>query len=155
MFDDKLSERSEYQYAGEVGTGIAWKGKVERHFISRAPVMMNILKWAEDQGLEKITEPMLAAAIGSKLTDEQQMIMNGQLWGFLSASVSGSADSLFKGADALQGIDAWRILTRYILQGKDIRIETLRREMKVAIARPISGLDKMEEGIAEFEHAIK
>ena len=101
MFDDKLSERSEYQYAGEAGTGIAWKGKVERHFISRAPVMMNILKWAENQGLEKITEPMLAAAIGSKLTDEQQMIMNGQLWGFFSASVSGSADSLFKCADAL------------------------------------------------------
>ena len=49
----------------------------------------------------------------------------------------------------------WRILTRYIPQGKDIRIETLRRDMKIAVARPISGLDKMQEGIAEFEHAIK
>jgi len=27
--------------------------------------------------------------------------------------------------------------------------------MKIAVARPISGLDKMEEGIADFEHAIK
>jgi len=85
---------------------------------------------AEDQGLEKITESMLVQAIGSKLTDEQQMIMNGQLWGSLSASVSGSADSLFKGAGALQGVYAWRIRTRYILQGKVLRIETLRREMK-------------------------
>ncbi len=82
------------------------------------------------------------------------MIMNGQLWGFPSASVSGSAESMFKGADALQGVDAWRVLTRYILQGEDIRIETLRRDMKLAVARPIAGLDKMEEGIAEFEHAI-
>ena len=44
---------------------------------------------------------------------------------------------------------------RYISHGKDIRIETLRREVKLAVARPITGLDKMEEGIAEFEHAIK
>jgi hypothetical protein len=154
-FDEKLSERAEYQHSGKAGTGMTWKGKVERHLISRAPVMMNILKWAEEQGLEKITEHGLAQAIGMKLTDEQQMVMNGQLWGFLSAAVSGSADTLFKGADALQGVDAWRILTRYILQGKDIRIETLRREMKIAVARPISGLDKMEEGIAEFEYAIK
>ena len=108
---------------------MAWEGKVERHFISRAPVVMNALKWAGDRGLETITESALAQAIGSKLTDEQQMIMHGQLWGFLSASVSGSADSLFKGAGALQGVDAWRTLTRYILQGKGIRIAALRREM--------------------------
>ncbi len=139
MFDDELTDKADYTYTGKAGTGIAWKGNVERHFISRAPVMMNILKWAEDHGFARITEPMLAVAIWTELTDDQQMIMDGQLWGFLSASVSGSADSLFKGADALQGIDARRILTRYILQGKDIRIETLRREMKVAIARPISG----------------
>ena len=154
-FDEKLSEREEYKYSGKAGTGITWKGKVERHFISRAPVMMHILKWAEEQGLEKITGFSLAQAVGAKLTEEQQMVMNGQLWGFLSAAVSGSADTLFKGADALQGIDAWRILTRYISQGKDIRIEALRREMKIAVARPISGLDRMQEGIAEFEHAIK
>ena len=122
---------------------LSGKGKVERHFISRAPVMMNILKWAEDHGLEKIAEPMLAQAIGSKLTDEQQMNMNGQLWGFLSASGSGSADSPFNGADALHGIGAWRTFTRYIRQGKDVRIEALRREMKIAVARPISGLDEM------------
>ena len=44
---------------------------------------------------------------------------------------------------------------RYIYQGNDIRLETLRREMKAAIAKPIPSLEKMEEGIAEFEHAIK
>jgi hypothetical protein len=153
-FDDKLTEREEYRYSGKAGSGIGWEGKVERHLISRAPVMMHILKWAEEQGLEKITELSLAQAIGAKLSEEQQLIMNGQLWGFLSSAVSGSADTLFKGADPLQGIDAWRIMSRYILQDKDIRIETLRRDMKIAVARPISGLDKMQEGIAEFEHAL-
>ena len=155
MFDEKLTERDDYKYSGKTGSGFAWKGRVERHFISRAPVMMKILKWAEEQGLNKVTEAHLAEAIGAKLTDEQQMVMNGQLWGFLSASVSGAAETLFKGADVLQGIDAWRIITRYISQGKDIRIETLRRDMRAAVARPIPSLEKMEEGIAEFEHAIK
>ena len=37
MFDEKHTERDEYRYAGKSGTGLAWKGKVERHFISRAP----------------------------------------------------------------------------------------------------------------------
>ena len=31
----------------------------------------------------------------------------------------------------------------------------MRRDMKVAVARPITGLDKMGGVIAEFEHAIK
>ena len=104
MFDEKLTEKADYTYTGKAGTGIAWKGKVERHFISRAPVMMNILKWAEEQGLNKISEAHFAQAVGPKLTEEQQMIMNGQLWGFLSSSVSGSVDTLFKGADARQGM---------------------------------------------------
>ena len=116
-FDDRLTERNEYRYSGKTGTGIAWKSKVERHLISRAPVMIDILKWAEARGAQeegghdKITEDQIAQAVGAKLTEDQQMIMNGQLWGFLAAAVSGSADSLFKGADIMQGIDAWRILT--------------------------------------------
>ena len=83
------------------------------------------------------------------------MVDNSQLWGFLSSVVSASAGTLFNGADALQGIDAWRTLTRHISQGKDIRIEALRRNLKIAAARPITGLDKREEGIAKFDHAIK
>ena len=51
MFDEKLAERDDHKYAGEAGTGIAWNGKVERHLISRAPVVMHILKWAGGQGL--------------------------------------------------------------------------------------------------------
>ena len=109
---------------------------------------MNTFKWVEGRGLNKITERSFAAAVGSTLTDGQQMIMHGQLWGFLSAVVGGSAGSMFKGGGALQGTDAWRILTRYTLQGEDIRIETLRRDKKIAVARPTTGLDKMEEGIA-------
>ncbi len=75
------------------------------------------------------------------------MHRDGQFWGFLVAAVSGSAGTLFKGAATLQGIDAWRVLTRYISQGRDIRIETLRREMEIAIAKPVVSLEQMEEGL--------
>ena len=43
----------------------------------------------------------------------------------------------------------------HVLQGNDVRIETRRREMNIAVARPTPGLDKMEEGVAEFEHAVR
>ena len=103
MFDEKPSGRDEYTYSGKSGTGIAWTGKTWRHFISRAPVVMDILKWAEGQGLTTFTAESFAEAVGMKLAEEQQMLMNNQLWGCLPAAVSGSADTRFKGADVLQG----------------------------------------------------
>ncbi len=154
MIDAKLTGRAGHKCAGNVVTSIAWKGKVGRHCMSRASVMMSILKWAEEQGLNKISEAHFAQAVGAKLAEEQQMIMNGQLWGFLAAAVQGAADSIFKGADIMQGLDAWRLLTRYIYQGNDIRLETLRREMKAALANTIPSMQKLEEGIPESEHAI-
>ena len=69
-------------------------------------MLKDILKWAEEQGLETITEDQFARTVGAKLEDEQQIFVNSQIWGFLAAAVGGSADTLFKGADDLQGIDA-------------------------------------------------
>jgi hypothetical protein len=109
-------------------------------------VLKDILKWAGEDGLNEISEARFARAVGGKLTEEQQMIINGQVWGFISPLVSGSADTSFKGAGSLQGIDAWRIPAHATSHGKDIRIETLRRGMEIAVARPITGLDEMDEG---------
>ena len=83
------------------------------------------------------------------------MIVNAAIWGFIDAAVSGSADTLFMGADRLNGLDGWRRVTRYISHGKKVYQETLRREMKVIVDRPISSMERLEEGIAEFENAIK
>ena len=69
--------------------------------------------------------------------------------------MNGSARALFKDADALHGTDAWRTPTRYIAQCNDIRIEASRRDMGIAVARPIAGFDKIAECIAEFEYASK
>ena len=61
----------------------------------------------------------------------------------------------FNGADRLNGLDGWRRLTNYISHGKEVYLETLRREMEIAVEKPISFMDKLEEGLAEFENATK
>ena len=102
--------------------GLAWKGKVERHFIARAPIL--------------------------------RKMANTAVWGFLSTALSGSAETLFKRAEMLNGLDAWRLVTHHINHGKAIRLETLRREMKTMHLRPIHDLERVEEGIAAFENTI-
>jgi hypothetical protein len=83
------------------------------------------------------------------------VIVDAAIWGFMDAAVSGSADTPFIGADRLNGLDGWRRVTRYLLHGKDVHLDNLRREMKVVIGMPIPSMDKLEEGVAEFENAIK
>ncbi len=154
LFDDKLAEREEYRYNG-TKNGVAWKGKVERHFISRAPVLKDVLAWAEEENLEEITTEKFKQVVGGRLTSEQVIIANAAIWGFLSAAISGAAETMFKGASTLNGLDAWRRITRYIDQGKAIRLESLRRDVRNITLKPIPSLDKIEEGIAEFENTLR
>ncbi len=150
IFDEKLAVLDAYGFNGTKG-GLAWKGKVERHFISRAPVLKEILEWAEARELHEIDGATFKKAVSRKLDDEQALVLNAALWGFLSAAVSGTAETVFKGAKTLNGIDAWRRLARFIDHGKGIRLETLRREIKMLHTKPIPSLEKVEEGVAEWE----
>ena len=81
--------------------------------------------------------------------------LNGQIWGFLSNCVAAEADTIFKGADDLQGIEAWRRIIRYIDHGKSIKLEQMRNEMKTVHLRPIKSLENVAIGIAEFELRLK
>ena len=66
--------------------------------------------------------------------------------------MSGTAETMFKRAEVLNGLDAWRIISRQIDHGRAIRLETLRREMKELHTKPIRSLECVEEGVAEFEN---
>jgi len=79
---------------------------VENHFISVAPVLQEVLEWAEEQDLTLITRDSFVAAVGNRLTYEQVVIVNAAIRGFLAAAVSGSAETLFMGAIRLNGLDA-------------------------------------------------
>jgi len=46
-------------------------------------------------------------------------------------------------------------VARYISHGNKVYHETLRREMEVVVDKPIASMEKLGEGIAEFENAIK
>ena len=63
---------------------IAWKGKVERYFISRAPILREILMWAEKQDMEEITAGKFQKIVGERLTPEQVAMTKAAIWGFLS-----------------------------------------------------------------------
>ena len=99
--------------------------------------------------------PRIPYAVSLKMTDGQPANLTTQLWGFLAAVVSGSAETMFNGATRPNGIDGWRRLTHYISQNKGIRVENLRRGVKLVIAKPIPSLERIEDGIAEFENIIK
>ena len=75
LFDDKVMLASEYQWDGMKG-GAAWKSRVERYFISKTPVLRELLEWAEAQDAETISEAQVIEAISKRLTDEQAMALN-------------------------------------------------------------------------------
>ena len=153
IFDEKLTLQAEYKFDGIKG-GIAWKGKLERYFISKAPILKELLEWAESEDMETVTVDMFKQAVGTRMTDTQVLTVNAELWGFLSGALSGTAETMFKRAETLNGLDAWRRMARFVDNGRAIRLETLRREVKTMHLRPIKNLEAVNEGIAEFENLI-
>ena len=60
---------------------------------------MGILKWAELQDQTPITNEAFCYAVSNRMTEEQSANLTSQLWGFLGAVVSGSAETMFNRAD--------------------------------------------------------
>ncbi len=67
-----------YQFNGVKG-GIAWKEKLGRYMISRAPVLKEILEWSESIELETITVDLFKRAVGQVLTHDQVMNTNAAI----------------------------------------------------------------------------
>ena len=108
--------------------------------------------------MKPISNETFSYAVSLKMTEEQAANLTTQLWGFLGAVVSGSAEVMFKRSDAsvgeMNGIGAWRRLVRHIDHGRDLRLDDLRHEMKLTHLRPIKTLAEIEAGVAAFENSI-
>ena len=155
MFDVKMTQQDNFKFNGNKD-GVKWKVAVERYFISCAPVLMAIFEWAEKAENEPgISVEDFQRAVGPKLSHQQVLNANAQLWGFLSNLISGSAETIFKRATKLNGLDAWRRLVRHIDHGAELRLDSLKREMKIAQNKPIKTLNDVELGVAEYENAIQ
>ena len=84
LLDDKMALHDDYRYNGTKG-GFEWKEAMENYIISKAGVMRNILQWAEDCDDARIDEDTIVYAVSSKITEEQILTVNANLWGYLSA----------------------------------------------------------------------
>ncbi|MDP7400242.1 MAG: hypothetical protein QF541_25495, partial [Lentisphaeria bacterium] len=93
------------------------------------PIMRQVLAWAETCELEIITEGKFKQAVGGQLTEEQILVVNAAMWGFLSPAVSGTAETMLKRAEPLNGLDAWRRITRFTEHVRPMRLENLRTEV--------------------------
>ena len=124
MFDDKLMLNNEYRCNGVKG-GTAWKSRLERYIVARAPALRELLEWAESLDNTPISVAMVIEATSGRLNEEQALSTNSQILGFLSGCLTGTADVMFRRADWLNGIDAWRIMARQVDHGRSIRLETL------------------------------
>ena len=154
ILDDKLAFQPEYRYDGGKG-GVKWKKKLENYIISRAPVLKELLEWAEAEDSNVITRARLREAVGSALAEEQIQKVDGGIWGFLSAALTGGAETIFSGANPLSGIDAWRRIVLHIEYGKESRLEDLRDEVKRAYGKPMKDLEDVKTGVAAYDNLLK
>ena len=134
---------------------------MENYFIFRVPAINEILYWAEREE-SVITSDRLRQAVGRGLetcdrdgnvTDHVETL-NSSVWGFLANCVSGEAEVMFRQAPRLAGIDAWRRIIRLIDNGRGIRLEQLRNEMRMIRAYPIKSLEGVSVGVAEYENRV-
>ncbi len=161
LFDDRVTGQDGFRFTGAKG-GEAWKGKVERYLISKIPALHVLMGWAERyEGV--IEEAKLHEAVQDQLTvyrhdgsaEDMLEVLNGGVWGFLSNCLSGEAETMFKQAKTLHGIDAWRRVVRFIDHGKSIRLETLRNEVRLLHTKQIRNLEGVAIGLAEFENKLQ
>ena len=93
---------------------------------------MTIFEWAEKAENEPgISVEHFQLAVGSKMSHQQVLNVNAQLWGFLSNLASEPTGTRFKRATKLNGLDAWRRLVRHIDHGAEFRLDNLKRKMMI------------------------
>jgi hypothetical protein len=154
LFNEKLTEAPDFKFDGQKG-GHAWKLRVSQHLIGRIPAMIEVLKWAERHDQDVIDDACLDAAVGLYIDERQQSELQSQLWSFLAPCLTGSAKTMFGKAPQCNGLDAWRRAIRQIDGGLDLRLEELRREIRVIHMKPMKNLENTHVGIAEFEEKMR
>ena len=160
VFDDRVATQSDFAFKG-IKQGYAWKTKAVNYMISKVPAMKQILYWAEREE-NVITPERLQQAVGDGLcvydrdgnaTDHTKSL-DSAVWGFLSNCTAAEAEVMFKQAEVCEGIDAWRRIIRLLDNGRSIRLEQLRNEIRMIRAYPIKTLEAVTVGVAEYENKI-
>ncbi len=153
LFDDKVAINPEYRYEGG-DDGDHWLTKVRNYLVSKCTAMLPILKWAESLGDVVLTKEIIEAEEEKHewLADATVIQVGGALWGFLNMALKKEALTCFKGAQTLNGLDAWRRIARHVRRGKNTRLDSLRK--LVRNPPPIKKLEDVSVGIMHFENVI-
>ena len=165
LFDDKISLSPMYAYSGGGGNsngGEKWRKTTRGYFMSKYQAAKQILDWVESMEETSLNDDAIDGIIHHAKFTEQRFIdieasdlknLGVQIWGFLNNCITGEARAQFEAADELNGLDAWRRVSKDIRKNRWIRRERLRQLIKNM--PPISKLEDVERCILTFDNHVK
>ena len=112
-FDDRASLQEDFRFHGSKGD--QWKQKVERYFFLRVAADYELFSWAEkeegpirDERFSEAVSEGLVTLDRDGVATNHLHALNGVISGFLSNAFCRVAETMFKQAGILRGVEAWR-----------------------------------------------
>ena len=131
LFETKVADEKANQYDGVHG-GTMWFKQTKQYFIGQAADCIPILHWAEMHGETAITphEVQLLAQSNSIGCQNDPTILSGHVWSYLCRCLKGNASTLFEKVEPRNGLEAWRMIYKWIGYGSQDRVEELRKKLR-------------------------
>ena len=135
LFDDKAVERPDMRFEG-CKNGPQWKSAVEFYMNSKCPLLLELLKWAEQHGETEVLDCNVDACTGAYLDAGRREFIQCDIFGFLTGCLRGAALTMSKAGVVFNGLDAWRRVIRMIDNGLPHQLEDLCNEVRTIHLRP-------------------
>ena len=155
LFDDKVALSSAYAYTGK--NGEEWSVMTRGYFMTRLNGIGALLNWVENREHSEVTQEALDEAKRDghfiDLEGPDLPKISAKVWQFLNHCVSGDARHTFRGADQLNGLEAWRLLIIDFRKGIWFRKEHLRRLTKDVPA--IAKLEDVAQAVSLYDQNVR
>ena len=154
VFDVKIADDKVNQYDGIHG-GASWFKETKQYFVGQAADCIALLRWAEAHGESPISSQEIAWMYQSNALDLQNdpSILSGHMWSYLGRCLKGNAATLFEKVEPRNGLEAWRMIFKWIGFGSQDRVQELRRKLRQPpVLKDLTLLDVV---LAEWEKDIQ
>ena len=122
---------------------------------SKCPLLLELLKWAEQHGEIEVLDCNVDACTGAYLDAGRREFLQCAIFGFLTGCLRGAALTMVKAAAVFNGLDAWRRVIRMIDNGLPHQLEDLRNEVRTIHLRSMKDVENVRPGIAEFDDTLR
>jgi hypothetical protein len=131
LFEVKIVDDKANQYDGVSG-GANWFKETKQYFIGQAADCIALLRWAEMHGEEPISSQEVAwlHQQNSLGLQNDPSVISGHMWGYLGRCLKGNAATLFEKIEPRNGIEAWRVVFKWIGFGSQDRVQELRKKLR-------------------------